>query len=196
MCHLAVGYSCSSIASCLSRYIIHKHINQCAANDANSNFLEEDQTIYLFIDNTSPKAGTFRANILVYTVKCVARVCRSFGIDQRNFQSRQLRKMGNYSTRKDQEKTEPTERLEKSKEIAEQTRNSKMQDFIFTINNVYALISSKVGCDPLYNNKHGTARFVDVGNLRPVQVGGRFPLHHLFRGEHPGVIWRVRNHGT
>merc|ERR1719253_224523 len=40
------------------KYIIHKHINQCAAQT-----IAADQTIYLFVNNTSPKTGALMSEI-------------------------------------------------------------------------------------------------------------------------------------
>lgn len=37
------------------KYIIHKHINQCA--QAQGAALTHEKTIYLFVENTAPKAG-------------------------------------------------------------------------------------------------------------------------------------------
>ena len=42
------------------RYIIHKHINQCATAQ---NQISADQTIYLFVNNTSPKTGALMSEI-------------------------------------------------------------------------------------------------------------------------------------
>eukprot|EP01069_Polyplicarium_translucidae_P009080 Polyplicarium_translucidae@DN3287_c0_g1_i3.p2 len=38
------------------KYIIHKHINQCAAEQGMGH-VTSDRTIYLFVNNTAPKAG-------------------------------------------------------------------------------------------------------------------------------------------
>ena len=43
------------------RYIIHKHINQSGAAD--KNVISADQTIYLFVNNTSPKTGALMSEI-------------------------------------------------------------------------------------------------------------------------------------
>ena len=40
------------------KYIIHKHLNQC-----NENSVASDQTIYLFVGNTSPKTGALMSEI-------------------------------------------------------------------------------------------------------------------------------------
>ncbi|CDI79851.1 microtubial-binding protein, putative [Eimeria acervulina] len=37
------------------KYIIHKHINQCASSQGSP--LTHEKTIYLFVENTAPKAG-------------------------------------------------------------------------------------------------------------------------------------------
>ncbi|XP_026192509.1 autophagy-related protein 8 [Cyclospora cayetanensis] len=37
------------------KYIIHKHINQCASSQGAP--LTHEKTIYLFVENTAPKAG-------------------------------------------------------------------------------------------------------------------------------------------
>jgi GABA(A) receptor-associated protein len=42
------------------KYIIHKHINQCATAQAQ---ISADQTIYLFVNNTSPKTGALMSEI-------------------------------------------------------------------------------------------------------------------------------------
>ncbi|CAD7923861.1 unnamed protein product [Amoebophrya sp. A120] len=42
------------------KYIIHKHINQCATAGSQ---ISADQTIYLFVNNTSPKTGALMSEI-------------------------------------------------------------------------------------------------------------------------------------
>eukprot|EP00397_Hematodinium_sp_SG-2012_P053892 GEMP01064635.1.p1 GENE.GEMP01064635.1~~GEMP01064635.1.p1 ORF type:complete len:127 (+),score=12.85 GEMP01064635.1:189-569(+) len=42
------------------KYIIHKHINQCGAH---AQQLGSDQTIYLFVNNTTPKTGALMSEI-------------------------------------------------------------------------------------------------------------------------------------
>jgi len=42
------------------KYIIHKHINQCGAQ---TQLLGSDQTIYLFVNNTTPKTGALMSEI-------------------------------------------------------------------------------------------------------------------------------------
>jgi GABA(A) receptor-associated protein len=42
------------------KYIIHKHINQCASAN---NQIAADQTTYLFVGNTSPKTGALMSEI-------------------------------------------------------------------------------------------------------------------------------------
>lgn len=42
------------------KYIIHKHIQQCSSSQPS---IGSDQTIYLFVNNTSPKTGALMSEI-------------------------------------------------------------------------------------------------------------------------------------